>query len=384
MLAAALALIIYNSPFGELYDKLLHVHLSIMVGDIGLDKSLLHWINDGLMVIFFFYIGLEIKREVIGGELSSIRKASLPIIAALGGVVFPALIYVYINMADEVALHGWAVPVATDIAFAIGVLALLGNVVPRQLKVLLLSLAIIDDLAAIIIIAIFYTEHLSFNALGISTIAFACAILLNRTGVKRITPYVLIGIVMWIAVLKSGVHATLAGVFLATCIPMQGKRTQDGEPAPGLEGKSPLKRLEHALHPWVSFMIMPIFAFANAGVELSGMSFEDLGDTIPLGIILGLFFGKQIGVFLFIWLGDMLRLCQKPDGVSWIQIYGLSILTGIGFTMSLFIGTLAFSDPHLMSEVRIGVLIASSLSAILGYIVLYMTTRGRASAPPAE
>lgn len=366
LFAAALALVIYNSPLSWLYDQLLETQLTIKLGTLGVDKSLLHWINDGLMAIFFLAIGLEIKNEILLGELSNLRKASLPVLAAIGGVVIPALIYTSINHSNDLAMRGWAVPVATDIAFAVGILALLGSSIPRSLKVLLLSLAIIDDLAAIIIIAVFYTADLSFHALMYSLMAFAVAIVLNRFGVKRIAPYILIGVIMWVCVLKSGVHATLAGVFLAMAIPLKGKHG----------GKSPLHALEYMLKPWVAFMIMPIFAFANAGLELKDLSLNNLVDPIPLGIILGLFIGKQIGVFIAIWLSVKLRICNMPSGTTWMQIYGLSILCGIGFTMSLFIGSLAFTDHLLLSEVRLGVLVGSTLSGMFGYTLLRYATKG--------
>lgn len=372
MIAGVLAMIAENTAFAPYYDMFLHAHLTVKIENFGLDKSLLHWINDGLMAIFFLYVGLEIKREILQGELSSLQKASLPVIAALGGVIMPALIYSYINWGNAVAMKGWAVPVATDIAFAVGVFALLGNRVPRELKILLLSLAIIDDLVAIIIIALFYTDHLSLSALGMSAVAMLFAVILNRMGVKRIAPYILVGIVMWFCVLKSGVHATLAGVFLAMAIPMEGNQSQDLTRR-SQDNISPVKHLQHMLHPWVSLMIMPIFAFANAGIPLHGLKLSNLGESIPLGIILGLFFGKQIGVFTFIYVGEKLKLCKKPDAVSWAHIYGLALLTGIGFTMSFFIGALAFSnDVLVLSEVRAGVLVASGLSAFFGYVFLYM------------
>lgn len=372
LFCAVLALVLKNSALGGLYDDVLHTHIKIMVGDsFGFDQSFHHWINDGLMVIFFLYVGLEIKKEVIEGDLSSVRKASLPVIAALGGVITPALIYVFINYGEAALMRGWAIPTATDIAFAVGILALLGNRIPHSLRVLLLSLAIIDDLAAIVVIAVFYTDHLSFFALGLSGAAFAAGMVMNRAGVKKIAPYVLVGFVMWACVLESGVHATLAGVFLAICIPMHGRKRKEGEGVVSpRESISPVKLLQQSLHPWVGFVIMPVFALANAGVSLSGISFGNLADKVPLGIILGLFVGKQVGVFSFVWIADKVGLCLKPQDVSWLQLYGLAILCGIGFTMSLFIGTLAFTDPLLMTEVRIGVLCGSALSAALGYLLL--------------
>lgn len=362
--AALLALALDNSSLAWLYDSLLTTPVIVQVGEFGLHKPLLLWINDGLMAIFFFLIGLEIKKEILGGELSSMKKASLPLVAAVGGIVVPAMIYLGINQADEFAVKGWAIPVATDIAFALGILALVGKGLPKELKILLLSLAIIDDVAAIVIIALFYTDNLSMTALALASIGMGAAILMNVAGVKKIAPYILIGIFMWVCVLKSGVHATLAGVFLAMCIPMTGCKKD-----------CPVKDLEHALHPWVYFMIMPLFAFANAGINLSGFGLDTLMMPITLGIILGLFVGKQLGVFLFIWLGQTLKLCQKPDTTSWSQIYGLSILTGIGFTMSLFIGTLAYENDAVTAQVRLGVLVASLLSAVVGFVVLKLSVK---------
>jgi len=322
---------------------------------------LLLWINDGLMAIFFFLVGLEIKREIIEGRLSSIQKAALPIIAAIGGMIVPALIYAIFNLEDPTALKGWAIPAATDIAFALGILALLGSRVPIALKVFLLALAIIDDLGAIIIIALFYTSELSVEVLAIAAIGMGVLGYLNYRGVTRLAPYLVTGLVIWVCVLKSGVHATLAGVIIALFIPLRLRDTQD---------QSPLKVVEHGLAPWVAFGIMPIFAFANAGVSLSGLSFDDLFAGIPLGIALGLFLGKQIGIMGFVWGGVRLGIAKLPDGASWSQIYGISMLAGIGFTMSLFIGTLAFSDPEHAAAVRIGVLAGSIASAILGFLLL--------------
>lgn len=359
ILGALLALAINNSNLAGFYGSFLNTPVVVQFGALLLDKPLILWINDGLMAIFFFLIGLEIKREVLSGELSSFRKASMPMIAAIGGIVVPALIYIGINLDNQLALQGWAVPVATDIAFALGVLALIGTGLPKEIKILLLSIAIIDDVAAITIIALFYTENLSIMALSLGSIGIVGAIILNIMGVKRIAPYILIGVFMWVCVLKSGVHATLAGVVLAMCIPMTGKKNE-----------CPLEELEHALHPWVLYGIMPLFAFANAGVNLQGFSLDILTASIPLGIIAGLFVGKQLGVFSFIWIGVKCGLCQKPDGVKWSHLYGLALLTGIGFTMSLFIGTLAYDDPETLAQVRLGVLVASLLSAVAGFIVL--------------
>lgn len=360
-----LALLIDNSPLAWIYDALLTKPVVVKVGELGVDKPLLLWINDGLMAVFFLLVGLEIKKEILIGDLSSMKQASLPIIAAIGGIACPALIYAYFNISDPAAIDGWAIPAATDIAFALGILALLGDRIPKELKILLLSIAIIDDIAAIVIIAVFYTNNLSMLSLGLGLSGFAIAFALNRFKVKSITPYILIGIFMWICVLKSGVHATLAGVLLAFAIPMKGKTKTS---------KSPLIELEHDLYPWVYFAIMPIFAFANSGIHLWNFSFSTLLEPVSLGIILGLFAGKQIGVLGFIALGSLLHLCRKPKTISWAEIYGVAILTGIGFTMSLFIGSLAFDDPTLITQVRMSVLVASFLSAILGYIVLRHAT----------
>ena len=361
MVAAVLALIVNNIGFEHTYHEVLHTHLAFKIGEFGLDKSLGHWINDGLMAIFFLTVGLEIKRELVVGALREFKQALLPLVAALGGVILPALIYASMNYSNPETAHGWGIPMATDIAFAVGVLSLLGGHVPRELKILLLSLAIIDDLIAILVIAIFYTADISLEALGFGALAFGVLMLLNFNNVKSLKPYMLVGFVLWLCILESGVHATIAGVLLAFAIPLS---------IDGSEGASPLKRLEHALYPWAAFVIMPIFAFANAGFSLHGMSFALMAGTLPLGIMLGLFFGKQFGVFSFIWLFDRLGIVQRPP-CTWRQLYGLAILTGIGFTVSLFIGSLAFGDqPELLAEVRLAVLLASTVSAIVGYNVL--------------
>jgi NhaA family Na+:H+ antiporter len=371
--AAALALILQNSPLSWLYDALLNTPLTARVGALLIDKPLLHWINDGLMAIFFFLVGLEIKRELLIGELSTAKQALLPLIAALGGMIVPALIYTGINWGGPVALRGWAIPAATDIAFAVGVLALLGPRVPPSLKVFLLALAIIDDLGAIIIIAVFYTADLSLVALGLAGIGIATLSILNRSGVVRIAPYVLVGLFIWLCVLKSGVHATLSGVVTALAIPLT---------VPRGEKQSPLARLEDGLQPWVAFGVLPLFAFANAGVSLVGMTLAKMLSEIPLGIALGLFLGKPIGIFAFSLAAIRLRLAGKPEGATWAQLFGVAILGGIGFTMSLFIGMLAFVDPERAAEIRIGVLLGSITSAIVGYLVLKAVTS--ALAPPKE
>ncbi len=364
MLAAALALLANNSCFSPLYSVLLSTPVELRIGSLELAKPLLLWINDGLMAVFFFLVGLEMKREILQGELSTLRKASLPLLAALGGMAGPAVIYSFINWGDPATMRGWAIPSATDIAFALGVLALLGNRVPVSLKVFLLALAIIDDIGAITIIAIFYTENLSVEMLGLALAGFTALIAINRSGVKAITPYALVGLFIWVCVLKSGVHATLAGVVTALAIPMEGRSEQD---------QSPLRRLEHSLHTWVAFLVLPVFAFANAGVQLTSLSLSDLTATVPLGVALGLFFGNQIAIFLVTFVAVKCRLASLPENLGWMQVYGAGCLAGIGFTMSLFIGTLAFDSAELINQVRLGVLMGSFASAILGYLVLRLS-----------
>ena len=374
MLAAAAALALDNSPLSRFYDALLALPISIQVGALAIQKPMLLWINDGLMAMFFFVVGLEIKRELMEGNLSSWRQAVLPVMAACGGMLVPALIYVVLNADDPVNLRGWAIPAATDIAFAVGVMALLGTRVPPALKIFLLALAIIDDLGAILIIAIFYTAELSLASLAIAAIGIAVLAAMNIAGIKRLLPYALVGVVMWVAVLKSGVHATLAGVAIAFLIPL---RTDDASETP------PLIRAEHALYGFVAFFVMPAFAFANAGVRLEGLSLADLVSPIPLGIALGLFVGKQIGVFGFTWVSVRLGLCELPDGVSWRHVYGAAALAGIGFTMSLFIGTLAFEDPERQAMVRLGVLSGSLLSGLVGYATLRWLVADRRTTRPS-
>ena len=362
MAAAALALIVNNSPLSALYEGLLDMPIVVQIGPLEIAKPLLLWVNDGLMVIFFFLIGLEIKREILEGELSSFDRAALPLVAAVGGMAMPAAIFVAINWGDPATLQGWAIPAATDIAFALGILALLGPRVPVALKVLLLAVAIIDDLGAIIIIALFYTDSVSLVSLAIGAVGMTVLMVLNRRGVMTVAPYVVVGTIIWVCVLKSGVHATLAGVLIALTIPLR--------PKPGAREEPPLKRVEHGLHPWVAFCVLPIFAFANAGVALGGLAVSDLIAPLPLGIALGLFLGKQIGVLSFSWLGVRAGLCRLPDGVHWSHVYGVACLTGVGFTMSLFIGTLAFDSADQLNAVRLGVLMGSILSALVGYLVL--------------
>jgi NhaA family Na+:H+ antiporter len=371
ILAALAALIASNSPLAWLYDGFLHTPVGIRVGPLGIDKPLLLWINDGLMAVFFFLVGLEIKRELLRGELSTLAQAALPAIAAFGGMAVPAAIYFAINAGDAAALRGWAIPTATDIAFSVGVLALLGSRVPQSLKIFLLAFAIIDDLGAIVIIALFYTDHLSWQMLAPAAVGVAVLVALNARGVTRTAPYVLTGIFIWVCVLKSGVHATLAGVAVALAIPLG-----DG----GAERASLLEQLEESLHPWVAFGVLPLFAFANAGVSLQGLSPAKLLESVPLGIAAGLFPGKLIGILGATWLAVALGLTRKPAGASWPQLTGIAALGGIGFTMSLFIGTLAFADPAYAAQVRLGVLAGSIVSAVVGYVLLRASTGERAAA----
>lgn len=361
VLAAILAMVMQNSGLQPLYDALLTTPVAVKVGALSLDKPLLLWINDGLMAVFFLLVGLEIKREIMQGELASREQAMLPAIAALGGIITPALIYSFINQGDEVAMRGWAIPAATDIAFALGIITLLGNRVPEGLKVCLVAIAILDDLAAIVIIALFYTDQLSMVSLALAAVAVSVLVLMNLKGVSRTAPYIVVGVILWVCVLKSGVHATLAGVVIGISIPLRATRA---------DGKSPLVEIEHGLHPWVAYGILPVFAFANAGVSLEGITYELLFSPVTLGVALGLFFGKQIGVFCFTLLGRSLRLCRLPAGVSWKQYYAMAVVTGVGFTMSLFIGSLAFADPAMQTEVRLGVLSGSVFSSVLGYFLL--------------
>ena len=333
LIAAIIALIVSNSDYSDLYFRSLGQYLFIGFNEFGLKLSIHHWINDALMAIFFFFVTLEIKREFIQGELSNFKKALLPIIAAIGGMVVPALFYIYINYGNNETISGWAIPSATDIAFSLGILSLLGSRVPISLKIFLTALAIIDDLGAILIIAFFYSGDLSISYLSLILISYIFLLILNKFGVKKFLPYLLIGIFMWFFTYKSGIHATIAGVLLASTIPHGGKNRDF----------SLLIKIEHLISPYVAFMIMPLFAFANAGVSLSGLTFSSLLLPVPLGILLGLFFGKQIGVMLFSYLSVRLKIAELPDNSKWVSLYGVSILTGIGFTMSLFVGNLAFA-----------------------------------------
>ncbi len=359
-LAALAAVLLANSPLAWLYQELLYLPGAVIVGPIEIKKPLLLWLNDGWMAVFFLLVGMEIKRELLEGELSDLKAASLPVVGAIGGMVAPAAIYAALNWGDAVAMRGWAIPTATDIAFALGVMSLLGRSVPASLKVLLTAIAIIDDLGAIVIIAVFYTADLSVLSLVLAAIALVVLALLNRSGVRSLTPYLLIGTVLWVCVLKSGVHATLAGVATGFAIPLAGK--------PGEE--SPLRWLEHALHPWVAFLVLPAFAFANAGVPLAGVSLDAMLQPVTLGILLGLFLGKQLGVFGALYLAIKAGWGRMPEAANWTQLYGLALLCGIGFTMSLFIGGLAFDDAARGVEVRIGVLAGSILAAAVGAALL--------------
>jgi len=361
LIAAIIALVISNSNLSELYFSTLEQYLFIGVNNFGLKLSVHHWINDLLMAVFFFFVTLEIKREFIQGELSNLKKALLPIIGAVGGMVIPALVYVSINLGNSETLNGWAIPSATDIAFSLGILSLLGSRVPISLKIFLTALAIIDDLGAILIIAFFYSGDLSISYLSLILISYILLLILNKFGIKKFIPYLIIGSFMWFFTYKSGIHATIAGVLLATTIPHRAKE----------KDFSLLIKLEHAISPYVAFIIMPIFAFANAGVNLTGLSFSSLLAPVPLGILLGLFVGKQVGVMVISYLAVKLGAAQMPDKSNWLSLYGVSILTGIGFTMSLFVGNLAFvENTQYMDGVKIGVLSGSLLSTIFGYFIL--------------
>ena len=364
LFAALVALFISNSEFSNLYFSTLEKYLFIGINNFGLKLSVLHWINDALMAVFFFFVTLEIKREFLQGELSNIKQALLPIIAAVGGMVVPALVYVFINLGDGETLKGWAIPSATDIAFSLGVLSLLGSRVPLSLKVFLTALAIIDDLGAIVIIALFYSGDLSIKYLSLMLLAFIILLVINKFNVKKFLPYLIVGIFLWDFTHNSGIHATIAGVLLAMTIPHR-KKDKDF---------SLLIKVEHAISPYVAFGIMPIFAFANAGVSLEGLSFSSLLDKVPLGIVLGLFVGKQLGVFVFSYVSIKLKIAQMPSNTSWYNFYGVGVLTGIGFTMSLFVGNLAFAENlQYMDGVKIGVLTGSLLSTLFGYFLILLT-----------
>ncbi len=370
-LSAVVAMVIQNTGGADWYEGLVRLPVAVRFGSLALEKPLELWINDGLMAIFFLLVGMEIKREMVLGELSRWRQRILPGLAALGGMIGPALLYAVFNYSDSQAMRGWAIPCATDIAFSLGVLAVLGSRVPIALKVFLTALAIIDDLGAILIIAFFYTAHLKIHFLVYAAGILSVLVALNRFGVRSLVPYILLGVALWLFVLKSGVHATIAGVILGFCIPL--RTSSEG-------GTSPLLYLEHALHPWVAYVILPIFAFANGGVNLHGIGLGALLDPVTLGIACGLFFGKQIGIFTSSLVCIKLRLAEAPHGSSWLHLYGVSIVAGIGFTMSLFIGGLAFNDHLLLVETRLGVLGGSLVSALVGLVVLRTASTSRTGA----
>lgn len=377
MFATVLALVFSNTALAPLYQSFLHIPVEIRIGVLQLDKSLYHWVNDGLMAVFFLLIGLEVKREMLEGELSSLSQIALPGIAAVGGMLVPALVYLAFNINDPVAVAGWAIPTATDIAFALGILSLLGKRVPVSLKIFLMALAIIDDLGAIVVIALFYTTELSTLSIVVAAISLAILITLNRFGVSKKAAYFIVGTVLWVSVLKSGVHATLAGVALAFTIPLNA-RDEDGNMF------SPLKQIEHDLHFWVAFFILPLFAFVNAGVDITQISLSQMSGSVPMGILLGLFLGKQVGVFGFSWLAIKMGLAKLPDGSNWRQLYGVSVLTGIGFTMSLFITSLAFEDATLFQYTdKLAILAGSFASGILGYLLL-KTRKNTPAVSPSE
>ncbi len=361
-----LGLVFANTNLAVLYNYFLDVPVAIQIGKLEIAKPLLLWINDGLMAIFFFLIGLELKREFIEGELSNRSQIVMPLLGALGGMVVPALIYVYFNINDSIAIKGWAIPAATDIAFALGVITVFGTRAPISLKIFLTSLAIFDDIGAILIIAVFYSANISIFSLISAVVVIIVLFILSKKGVKSITPYIVLGVILWVAVLKSGVHATLAGVVLAFFIPMYDKSSEKDE------AHSPLVKLEHDLHPTVAYFILPVFAFANAGVSFSGVTLSSLIDPIPIGIAAGLVFGKQIGVFGFSFIGHKLGIAKMPAGTDWLSIYGVSALCGIGFTMSLFISSLAYENEgtEYIEESRIGILLGSVIAAALGYFIL--------------
>lgn len=374
MIAALLAIVLANTPLKSYYDLLLGTPVEIRIGALQIAKPLLLWINDGLMAVFFFFVGLELKRELIEGELSDKRNIILPGVGAIGGMAIPALIYAYFNFDDAAAMKGWAIPAATDIAFALGILSLLGSRVPTSIKIFLTSLAIFDDIGAIIIIAVFYTAKISFTALVVVACCIPILALMNRWYAESKSLFVMIGIIMWVAMLKSGVHATLAGVILAVFIPMRSKINTD---------YSPLKSMEDDLHSVVAFFILPVFAFANAGISFSQVGPEQIFHGVPLGIALGLFIGKQVGVFGLCWFAIKLKLTSLPTGMSWGSLYGTAALCGVGFTMSLFIGSLAFEETNvnLLFDDRLGIILGSLASGCIGYLILLVSLRPHNRAP---
>jgi len=368
MFAAMLAMVLANTPFQSYYSLLIETPVEIRIGALEIAKPLLLWINDGLMAVFFFLVGLELKRELVEGELSNKRNIILPGVGAIGGMVVPALIYVYFNIDNPSALQGWAIPAATDIAFALGILSLLGSRVPISIKIFLTSLAIFDDIGAILIIAIFYTANISLTALIVVAFCIPILAFLNIRNIESKSMYIIIGIIMWIAMLKSGVHATLAGVILALFIPMRSKTDVN---------HSPLKSMEKDLHSVVAFFVLPVFAFANAGISFAGVGAQQIFHSVPLGIALGLFFGKQVGIFGLCWLAIKLKLTKLPQSMSWSSLYGTAALCGVGFTMSLFIGSLAFEETsvNLLFDERLGIIFGSLASGFLGYMILHVSLR---------
>ncbi|MBE0443276.1 MAG: Na+/H+ antiporter NhaA [Psychrobacter sp.] len=369
-LAAVAAMIIANSPLHVWYEGFIHAPVAIQIGDFAIAKDAHHWINDGLMAVFFFLVGLELKREVLIGELSNVKQIILPAGAALGGMIAPAIVYLLFNYHEPEFWKGWAIPAATDIAFALGILSLLGSRVPNSLKVFLVSIAIFDDIGAILIIALFYTSELSLESLALAGLCLPFLYMLNRRNVTSITPYLLIGVIMWVAVLKSGIHATLAGVVLALFIPMFDRTDPE---------HSPLEELEHDLHNTVAFGILPIFAFANSGISLQGAGVAELFHSVPLGIAAGLFIGKQVGVMIMCWLIFKLGISTMPRGMNYKQVYGAALLCGVGFTMSLFIGGLAFAGETTLFDERLGIIMGSIVSGIAGYIMLKVTLKDNVS-----
>ena len=369
-MAAIAAMIIANSPLSTWYEGFIHAPVAIQIGDFAIAKDAHHWINDGLMAIFFFLVGLELKREVLIGELSNVKQIILPAGAAIGGMIMPAAVYLLFNYSEPEFWKGWAIPAATDIAFALGILSLLGNRVPNSLKVFLVSIAIFDDIGAILIIALFYTSELSLESLAFAGLCLPFLYLLNRRNVTSITPYLLIGVIMWIAVLKSGIHATLAGVVLALFIPMFDRTDPE---------HSPVEELEHDLHNTVAFGILPLFAFANSGISLKGAGFAELFHSVPLGIAAGLFIGKQLGIMAMCWLIFKLGISTMPKGMNYKQIYGASLLCGVGFTMSLFIGGLAFAGDTTLFDERLGIIMGSIISGVAGYLMLKVSLKDNVS-----
>lgn len=369
LIVTVLAIVATNSPLAGYYNDFLSVHFSISLGTVGLDKPLLLWINDGLMATFFLLVGLELKREMLQGQLRGISNVILPAVAAIGGIVVPALIYLVFTHQNPIEAKAWAIPTATDIAFALGVLSLFGSRVPLTLKLFLTALAIIDDVGAISIIAIFHSNNLSVLSLSLAAVIIVSMILLNKFRVRSIVPYALLGLILWVCVLKSGVHATLAGVVVGFIIPLN---REEGE------HESPLEYLEEKMHPWVAYLVMPLFAFANAGVSFSGINIKVLFSPVVLGIVAGLFIGKQLGIFLFSWVLVKLKLAKLPEGCDWLQLYAVSLICGIGFTMSLFIGSLAFSDlMHYQIQVRLGVIIGSLISGVSGGLLLVYALKNK-------